>query len=104
MCWIFICYCRVACARPAREHDSSIFVYLAPFWRVSCFVCVIAFVVDMRTREVGGGGGGGGGGRAVCDRSVESGVLHGLVVVRVFIVKRVRVCVICLTSLLFVMF
>ena len=72
MCRMFICYCRVACARPAREHESSIFMYLAPFRRVSCLVC------------------GRGGGHAVCDRSVESGVLHGLVVVRVFIVN---VCV-----------
>ena len=54
VCGMIIWCCRVACARPVREHDSPISMYLAPFRRFSCFVCVIAYVVDMRTRGVRG--------------------------------------------------
>ena len=33
--------CIAAHVRSAREHDSLVFMYFVPFWRVSCFVCMI---------------------------------------------------------------
>ena len=72
VCGMIVWCCRVACACPACDHDLLIFMYFVPFWRVSCFVCVIACVADMRAREVGGQWV-----RRVCrmmrDRSAESG-------------------------------
>ena len=68
-----ISLCIAAYVRPAREHDSLIFMYFVLFWRVSCFVCVIVCAADMRTREVGGEGGGRRVCLVICDRSVESG-------------------------------
>ena len=41
-CVVFrVLLCLVAYARPARGHDSPGFMYFVPFWRVSCFVCMI---------------------------------------------------------------
>ena len=41
-CVVFrVLLCIVAYARPARGHDSQVFMNLVPFCRVLCFVCVI---------------------------------------------------------------
>ena len=88
--------CIAAYARPAREHDSLILMYFVPFWRVSCFVCVIVCAADMFAREAGGGGV-----RRVCrmmrDRSVESGEIaawrRGCEGVRHEVCSFVRCCV-----------
>ena len=48
--------CIAAYARPAREHDSLIFMYFVPILAVSCFVCAIVRAADVCAREVGGGG------------------------------------------------
>ena len=76
VCVMIVWCCRVACACPACDHDLLIFMYFVPFWRVSCFVCVIACVADMRAREVGGEWV-----RRVCrmlrDRSVGSSEMTG---------------------------
>ena len=68
VCGILLCI--AAYVRPAREHDSLIFMYFVLFWCVSCFVCVILCTADMRTREVGGAGGVRRVCRVMCDRSV----------------------------------
>ena len=62
--------CIAAYVRPAREHDSLVFMYFVLFWCVSCFVCVILCTAGMRTREVRGAGGVRRVCRVMCDRSV----------------------------------
>ena len=76
VCGMIVWCCRVACACPACDHDSLVFMYFVPLWRVSCFVCVIVCVADMCAREAGDGGV-----RHVCrmmrDRSVGSSEMTG---------------------------
>ena len=44
-CVVFgVLLCIAAHARPARGHDSLVFMYFVLFWRVSCFVCMIVCV------------------------------------------------------------
>ena len=41
-CVVFgVLLCIAVHARLARGHDSLVFMYFVPFWRVSCFVCMI---------------------------------------------------------------
>ena len=44
-CVVFgVLLCIAAHVRPARGHDSLVFMYFVLFWRVSCFVCTIVCV------------------------------------------------------------